>query len=120
MAMLPQFRVSEYGPMEARVVAGSVTATTHGGETWVGEGWIGYLKADGDHLVRGRWRQRGQLWAFEPDDEEDVQAIRTQPQWMILDGYWGARAELVLDRDRQWRKAPFDASDAIKIEGWAA
>ena len=115
--MLPQFQVRESGTTEPGAVVGSVTAMGYGRETWVGAGWIGYLKSEDDHLIRGRWRQRGELWAFEPDEERDVQAIRAQQHWVILDGYWGERAELVLDRNRQWRKVRFEPTDAIKLEG---
>jgi len=72
----------------------------------------------GGKLVRGRWHHGGgDLWKFEPDDRNQLNAIQATPEWEILDGYWGERAEIVLDATRRWDKVPFQPRDAIRIHG---
>jgi hypothetical protein len=85
-------------------VLGSVTRTSQGSETWVADQWLGFLKA-GTEFIPGRWHRQSDLWAFAPADRHDVDRIRARPGWDVLDGYWGERAKLVLDRTHAWRKA---------------
>ena len=97
-------------------LVGSLTRTTHGREDWVGDEWIGFLKSDAK-LVAGRWHRRGDLWEFVPEDPDHLKALVAQPEWEVLDGYWGERAELVLDQTRRWDRARFQPTDAIRIQG---
>jgi hypothetical protein len=113
--MFPIFRVIEGGETDDSVV-GTVTRTTHGSETWVGDGWIAILKG-GVELIRGRWHRKGDLWEFAPKHPNDRDAICAQREWEVLDSYWGERAEIVLDETRQWDKARFRPTDAIRIQG---
>lgn len=116
MGRFPRFTVKESRASEPGEVLGSVSTIRHGRETWVGDGWIGYLMC-GAALIPGRWRYRPRLWArrwaFVPASIDHVDAIRSRHQWSILDGYWGERAELVLDEDREWHRAKFEPTDAI-------
>ena len=91
-------------------ILGSVTALTFGNETWVGNGFIGCLMAD-NKFVFGRWHTRGDSWAFIPDDSGVIEMLRPDTEWVVLDGYWGERAELVLDANRKWQKALYEESD---------
>jgi hypothetical protein len=100
--MFPVFRVA---PGEGSDIAsGTVTRTTQGDETWIADRWLGYLKA-GDEMIAGRWYQEGDHWKFAPADRKDLERIHARPEWDVLDGYWGERAKLVLDRTVPWRKA---------------
>jgi hypothetical protein len=110
------FHGSETGQTETPRVLGRLTRTTHGREPWVGDGWLGFLMADAK-LIAGRWHQRGDLWEFAPDNPDDLATIRTRPDWNVLDGYWGERAELVLDRTRRWDKDRVQPTDAIRVQG---
>ena len=101
---------------EATDIIGSVTRTTHGHEKWIDEGWVGFLRADA-RLVAGRWRRRGDLWQFTPENRYDIGAIAAREEWEVLDGYWGARAEIVLDETQQWEKTRFESTDAIRVSG---
>jgi hypothetical protein len=103
----PRFHVIRHDSGE---VFGSVTATTYGIETWVGDGWIGYLLV-GMKPISGRWHARGESWGFMPDDHCVGQELRTDTECTVLDGYWGERAELVLDSDRKWQAARYEGSD---------
>jgi hypothetical protein len=42
-----------------------------------------------------------------------------QRDWEVLDGYWGERAEIVLDQDRRWVRARFEPTDAVRLQGTA-
>jgi hypothetical protein len=114
--MLPVFHLREKDVGGTTGVVGIVTRTTHGREDWVGDGWIGFLKA-GPRLIAGRWHRRGDLWEFAPEDADDLNLISAQPKWEVLDGYWGERAGIVLDQTRRWDKARFEPRDAIQFRG---
>ena len=114
--MLPRFEMTEDRPADAVAVLGVVSSTRHGHETWVGDGWVGYL-TDGASLIPGRWSGRAERWSFAPDSSEHLDAIRGRREWSVLDGYWGERAALVLDRHRQWLRARFEPRDAVQFEG---
>ena len=105
--MFPRFHIIRRDVDE---VLGSLTATTHGSETWVGDGQIGYLMSDGKFIF-GRWRSREALWSFVPDDQGVVDVLPPDTEWVVLDGYWGERAELVFDANRPWQKALHQQSD---------
>lgn len=105
--MFPRFLIIRRDADEA---FGSVTATTYGREIWVADGYIGSLMAD-EKLVFGRWNSRGDSWAFIPDDSGVIEILRPDTEWVVLDGYWGERAQLVLDANRQWQKGSYQGSD---------
>src|ERR1041385_4343744 len=114
--MFPRFRLVQKQFSEAGEVLGLVTATTYGHETWLDDGWIGYLMADA-RLIPGRWYRRADFWGFAPENRDAVRAAPAESEWIVLDGYWGRRAELVLDSGRQWQKARFEPSNAVRFEG---
>jgi hypothetical protein len=82
----------------------------------IGDGWIGCLKT-GAKLVFGRWHRRDDLWEFAPEESGEVDAVVTQREWEVLDGYWGERAQIVLDENRRWVRARFEPTDAIRLKG---
>src|SRR5262245_57400204 len=114
--MFPVFHLIAGGPGRMKDVVGTVTGETYGSETWVGDGWIGYLKS-GAKLIRGRWHRKGDLWEFSPEQPNGRDAVCAQLEWEILDAYWGERAEIVVDQARQWDKVRFQPTDAIRIQG---
>lgn len=114
--MVPVFRVSDVDPGETSRVLGAVTRTTYGRETWVGDGWIGFLRG-GATVIAGCWLQRIDLWVFVPDNPDDVEPIRARIEWEVFDGYWGERVEIVLDSTRQWHKARFQPTGAVRFRG---
>jgi hypothetical protein len=105
--LFPSFHIIR---LDANEVLGSVRATTYGSETWVGDGQIGYLMAD-DKFIFGRWHKRGDSWAFVPGDSGVIEILRPDTDWVVLDGYWGERAELVFDANRKLQKALYQESD---------
>jgi hypothetical protein len=105
--MFPRFVVSR---IEGSIAFGTVTGTLHGSETWIADGWLGHLKSD-SRFVYGRWHKLDEWWGFAPQDSSDVERLRRQSEWEVLDLYWGERAELVLDSSRRWVERQFDDLD---------
>jgi hypothetical protein len=105
--VFPRFHVIRVGSGEA---FGSVTSTSFGNERWVADGWIGYLLA-GMKPIPGRWHARGEFWNFAPDEYKAVSRLKPKTEWIIRDGYCGARADLVLDTDINWQKQRYNESD---------
>jgi hypothetical protein len=110
--MFPVFHVfgRESGPAGLN---GTVTLTTCGPENWVGDQHLGYLKA-GPTLIFGRWHQKAEIWTFVPENPDNLELLITRPEWEILDGYWGSRAEIVLDETLQWQKTSFQQTDSVR------
>lgn len=112
----PAFQPRERSVGSEPGVRGTVTRTTQGRENWVGDGCIGCLKA-ATKLVFGRWYRRDESWEFVPDESDEIDAIVAQREWEVLDGYWGKRAEIVLDQDRRWIRARFETTHAVRLQG---
>ena len=109
--MFPRYHIIR---ADANEVFGSVTATTHGSETWVGDERLGYLMGE-SKFIFGRWHKRGDSWGFVPHDTSVIEMLRPDTEWGILDGYWGERAELVLDANCKWQKAVCEEATTIIV-----
>lgn len=109
--MFPRFHIVR---RESAEILGTVTALTFGNETWVGDGFIGCLMAD-QKFIFGRWHKGGyarrDFWIFIPDNPGFIETLPPVTDWVILDGYWGERAELVLDTTRKWQRSLDENSD---------
>ena len=98
----PTFRIiTSAAPASAPRLVGAVSSTRCGRETWIGDGYLGYLKYE-SLLVPGRWHLRGEHWEFVPGRPEHLTPLRQVAEFEVLDGYWGERAELVLDHALAW------------------
>lgn len=115
-SIFPVFCVEQRRIGEASAVVGAVTRTTHGGESWVKDGGFGFLKI-GAKLVAGGWRDHGERWEFAPEDAGCVASILAHHECEVLDGYWGERAELVMDETLRWERVEFQPRDAIRLQG---
>ncbi len=109
--MRPVFRV-EFKDHDALV--GSLTSLTCGEQTWVGEGFFGYLLTPEGPLP-GNWEPAGERWTFKPFESHDSGVIDIGDALEVLDGYYGDRAALVLDAGREWERVTFQAYDAVRI-----
>lgn len=109
--MFPRFHMVR---RDADEILGTVTALTFGNETWIGDGFIGCLMAD-RKFIFGHWHKGGyarrDFWTFVPDEPDAVKTLLPDTDWTILDGYWGERAELVLDTTRKWQRSLYEDSD---------
>lgn len=109
---LPVFSVSDVHP-DSPQLTGKVDRWH-----WVGEGHIVYLLLDDGLLVEGKFRNireatKSVSFAFrEPDSAPH---IRAGESIRYLDGYWGERALIVLDRSLIWQELTFEPRDATRI-----
>jgi hypothetical protein len=89
----------------------------HDPSPWIGDGRIGYLRVGEGRLVQGRFRHvdpGSGMCSFFPDDPRRLAELRPGLSCLFLDGYWGERAELVLDENRPWQRREFEPSDAVR------
>jgi hypothetical protein len=115
--MFPAYHATDRTGRDPTGVLGTLTRTSHGREDWVDDGWIGFLLS-GEELFAGRWNRQGDLWRFVPENPESLDRIRARSDWCVLDGYWGQRAEIVLDRSCRWSRHRFQPADAIRHGAW--
>src|SRR4051794_10047638 len=83
---------------------------------WVGENWIAGLYLGGSRFLWGRFRQvdeAARTCSFSPDESADLSTIVPGNSYPFMDGYWGERAELVLDESRNWNRLAFQPSDMV-------
>jgi hypothetical protein len=92
------------------VLFGCVSSTEFGRQTWIADRYLGYLK-HGDFLARGRWHAGGENWEFALDESQTAEELPDVNEFQILDGYWGERAELVLDRKIVWQPERWQVQD---------
>ena|SRR5271166_433150 len=71
--------------------------------------------ADGN-FVAGRWKRRGDLWAFVAKDAPAIAALTPGSEWNVLHFYWGRMAEIVLGSRRTWQCEQFKSSDALLFD----
>jgi hypothetical protein len=84
----------------------------------IGEEWIGCLYLGEGHFVWGRFykiESANQTCLFRPKNDAEISQLQSGGSYPYLDGYWGERAELVLDLKRQWHKARFEPRDATQF-----
>jgi hypothetical protein len=85
---------------------------------WAKENEIAGLYLGGGRFLWGRFsrvdRAEGTC-SFAPDDPAELCALRAGESYPYVDGYYGERAELVLDPARAWQQAEFQATDAVRV-----
>jgi hypothetical protein len=102
MSALPHFQVREIENHPLRLI-GELSNTRYGSQTWIRSGWLGDLRV-GSRFVRGRWSEADGRWVFAPNDQNALETIAELREFDVFDGYWGERAELVLDESLTWRE----------------
>ncbi len=83
---------------------------------WVGDNWIVGLHLGGSQFLWGRFHDvdlAHRTCAFSPDQPAELARLRPGAAYAFMDGYWGPRAELVLDAGRSWQRAVFKPSDMV-------
>jgi hypothetical protein len=109
MSELPHFRVLKVEQDPLRLI-GDLSSTRYGSQIWIQSGWLGDLRI-GSRFLTGRWSEAGACWAFSPDDQNALESIAEVRDFEVFDGYWGERAELVLDESLNWREAIWSVPD---------
>ena len=80
------------------------------------DGWHGYLVSDDDATVLGRFYDYDGLKktaVFKPRIPVDGSPLEIGMSYTYIDGYWGERVALVLDRSKQWNRTRFVPQDAV-------
>ena len=78
---------------------------------WVGENWIAGLYLGGSRFLWGRFCEvdnTARTCSFHPDQPADLSMIGSGMSYAFMDGFWGERAELVLDQSRDWKRLAFE------------
>jgi len=86
---------------------------------WIGEGHWGDLLLPDERFITGRFvnvELPTHTTSFVLKAPADIGALLTGMTYPRLDSYWGARAALVLDRQRRWSQRTFEPVDAISYK----
>ena len=76
----------------------------HKEQKWVDDDWLGFLLKD-NVLFYGRWHKtENDVWDFVLLKQYDINLFQCGEVLDILDGYYGERAEIVLDKTRTWKQ----------------
>jgi len=84
---------------------------------WVSENWISGLYLGDGRFVWGRFRDvdaAAHTCSFLPDSPSELPGLHQNESYPFMDGYWGQRAELVLDESRCWQRRLFEPSDKVR------
>jgi hypothetical protein len=88
-------------------ISGDVCSVKYEQSRLVGEEWIGCLYTGEGSFVWGRFHKiesAKQTCLFCPTNGAQIDQIQTGSSYPYLGGYWGERAELVLNLKQQWHK----------------
>ncbi len=110
---LPQFRIIKFELEDSGRYTGVFDSVIE-----LGEGWIGYLISQEEICISGRFFHfdvNSKTAIFKPEEPEHIKILEIGKVYAYVDGYWGERAALVLDRSSQWRKELFKSQDAIEF-----
>ena len=118
---MPTFTVLHVDVDNGRLL-GTVSTSCH----WDGSGLESGDLHIGEAIIEGRWTRRADLWIFQPvrrviSEREGTVEVMPSPESLpplgsnrefdVWDGYWGERAELVLDRTLKWEARHWTAED---------
>lgn len=87
---------------------------------WVSENGIAGLYLGGHRFMWGRFRDveaETRTCSFAPDQVAELSALQAHDTCPFMDGYWGERAELVLDENRAWRRTVFEPGGMAHFAG---
>lgn len=112
--MFPTFKINQIVKTEKSLeLTGSISSDSFNGHKWVDDKWTGSLKVN-ESIVFGRWHKQNSVWKFAVDSEDTSKVDFSIGQEVeLIDGYWGERVELVIDKSINWKEAAFSATDRI-------
>lgn len=85
----------------------------------IGENWAGYLFTLDGNFIYGRFKdidEENNSCVFILNNEEESSQITIAQKLFYLDGYYGDKAELVLNKKINWNKQTFEATDAVEVK----
>src|SRR4051794_24466048 len=77
---------------------------------WIGENHAACVVGDSGRFIWGRLVQvdlSARTCTFVPNRADDMESLSAGQSYPRLDGYWGQRAELVLDISMTWAERAF-------------
>jgi len=110
LELLPTFRIVRVLDSEPVCFEG-----IFGEDVVVKRGWWGYLITHDFVLIEGKWKSADQstrMASFAPIDAASSQSIKPGELYRFIDGYWGERVALVLDRSQTWTRNEYKAKNA--------
>jgi hypothetical protein len=110
--MFPSFKINQVIKAEKGLeLTGIISSDSFRGHKWVNDKWVGSLRIN-DSMVFGRWYKQNSDWKFVVDFEDIPKADFSVGQKVeLIDGYWGERVELVIDKSIRWKEAIYSATD---------
>ena len=110
--VFPKFDVQTIADLDKNLrLIGSIDHVNVGTSTWVGDGYLGYLFQERP-IYYGRWHACGNTWEFAVSRTIDVMVRPFRGQtFSVLDGYWGERAEIILDETLAWTEQCYEEPD---------
>lgn len=116
---LPHLTIADVGPDRCTV--------EYDPSPWVGEGWIVGIFLVGHRFIWGRFHdldKTERTCSFHPDQPVELSELETGSRHAFINGYWGVRAELVLNRASRWNRRHFEPTDTVRYPagggGWMA
>ncbi len=105
--MFPHFKVAKrVMDSEGTCLIGTLDTVKYGREFWIKDNWIGYLRIE-SVFIKGRWNRIGELWYFRIPSQVDADRIKERSEFDVFPSYWGQRAEIALNDNRQWKRTVF-------------
>lgn len=109
--MFPKFKIIQIMKNENKLeLIGTISSDSFKDHKWVDDKWVGSLKLN-DSIIFGRWYKETNDWKFIVDKEDIAKAnFAIEQEVELVDGYWGERVELVIDKSIKWREAIYLAT----------
>jgi hypothetical protein len=110
--MFPTFKINQVIKAEKGIeLIGSISSDSFNGHKWVDDKWVGSLRIN-DSMVFGRWHKQNSDWKFIVNSEDNSKSdFSVGHQVELIDGYWGERVELVIDKSIKWKEVTYLATD---------
>ena len=110
--MYPTFKVTEIlkNP-DGLEITGNLSSIYYKNEKWVDDKWLGFLK-DGNIMIYGRWKESDDNWKFFVKPEDILKSnLEVGKEYIVFEGYWGERVEIVIDENINWQKVVYTSKD---------
>ena len=106
--MFPEFKIKAISKTDKGMeLIGNISSNEFDGEKWIDDKWLGFLK-ENSSLFYGRWHKHNNNWKFVVSNEELLKTDFYEGQvFSAIDGYWGERIELIIDKNITWRETVY-------------
>jgi hypothetical protein len=110
--MFPTFKIKTVIENETgNELIGTLSSDSYKGEKWVDDKWLGFIVED-NRFIYGRWHKLEDNWKFVIKPEEIFEANFYEGQELsAVEGYWGERIELIIDKNTIWKQTVYKAAN---------